>query len=260
MKNELTIFENEEFGEVRTIIKNGEFLFCLGDLCRALDLTAKGVKQRLRDEVISNYPIEDSLGRMQSTIFVNEDGMYDVVLESRKKNARKFRKWITGVVLPSIRKTGSYSVHKESAPDYSDTAPKGLLWFLQLDSKDRMDALAFMQTASSYMTSVQKEAGAYNPEVKATSSQPTVSAASDFKAKAMEQAKLVCKKQNLGKQYKKGLSAIYKEMTKHGVDWGEVKHEYKQAGGTDAAPSCLEQITQLPKYQNSFFEAATCLQ
>ena len=110
--NNLQIFNNEEFGEIRTITKDGEALFCLGDLCRILELTAKGVKQRLTDEVISNYPIPDSLGRIQNTIFVNEDGLYDVILDSRKENARKFRKWVTSEVLPSIRKTGSYGMPK----------------------------------------------------------------------------------------------------------------------------------------------------
>lgn len=110
--NDLQIFNNEEFGEIRTITKDDEVLFCLGDLCRILELTAKGVKQRLTDEVISNYPIPDSLGRIQNTIFVNEDGLYDVILDSRKENARKFRKWVTSEVLPSIRKTGSYGMPK----------------------------------------------------------------------------------------------------------------------------------------------------
>lgn len=110
--NDLQIFSNSEFGEIRTITKDGEALFCLGDLCRILELTAKGVKQRLTDEVISNYPIPDSLGRIQNTIFVNEDGLYDAILDSRKENARKFRKWVTSEVLPSIRKTGSYSMPK----------------------------------------------------------------------------------------------------------------------------------------------------
>lgn len=110
--NDLQIFSNSEFGEIRTITKDGEALFCLGDLCRILELTAKGVKQRLTDEVISNYPIPDSLGRIQNTIFVNEDGLYDVILDSRKENARKFRKWVTSEVLPTIRKTGSYSMPK----------------------------------------------------------------------------------------------------------------------------------------------------
>ena len=111
--NELQIFNNPEFGSVRTITKDNEPMFCLGDLCRALDLTAKGVKQRLSDEVISNYPIEDALGRMQNTLFVNEDGLYDVILESRKDSAKKFRKWVTSEVLPSIRKNGGYIANQE---------------------------------------------------------------------------------------------------------------------------------------------------
>ena len=111
--NELQIFNNPEFGSVRTITKDNEPMFCLGDLCRALDLTAKGVKQRLSDEVISNYPIEDALGRMQNTLFVNEDGLYDVILESRKESAKKFRKWVTSEVLPSIRKNGGYIANQD---------------------------------------------------------------------------------------------------------------------------------------------------
>lgn len=108
------VFNNCEFGEIRTITKDNEPWFCLGDLCRALELTAKGVKQRLSDEVISNYPIEDSLGRVQCTLFVNEDGLYDVILESRKENAKKFRKWVTSEVLPSIRKNGGYIANQEN--------------------------------------------------------------------------------------------------------------------------------------------------
>jgi prophage antirepressor-like protein len=113
--SELQIFNNSEFGEIRTVTIDNEPMFCLGDLCKALELTAKGVKQRLDDEVISNYPIPDSLGRMQNALFVNEDGLYDVILESRKDSAKKFRKWVTSEVLPSIRKTGSYSVPQTTA-------------------------------------------------------------------------------------------------------------------------------------------------
>ena len=115
--NELKIFENAEFGQVRTIIINNEPMFCLGDLCKALELTAKEVKRRLSDEVVSKHLIEDSLGRTQNTLFVSEDGLYDVILESRKESAKRFRKWVTSEVLPSIRKTGSYhlpSTYKEA--------------------------------------------------------------------------------------------------------------------------------------------------
>lgn len=106
--NELQIFNNAEFGQIRTITKDDEPMFCLGDLCKALELTAKEVKRRLDDEVVSKHPITDSLGRVQDTLFVNEDGLYDVILESRKESAKKFRKWVTSEVLPSIRRTGSY--------------------------------------------------------------------------------------------------------------------------------------------------------
>ena len=113
------IFENSEFGNIRVFIDEiNEPWFCLSDICKSLDLTPKGVNQRLSDEVVSNYPIIDRLGRTQNALFVNEDGLYDVIFESRKPEARSFRKWVTSKVLPSIRKTGKYSI-KEEAPSIS---------------------------------------------------------------------------------------------------------------------------------------------
>lgn len=102
------IFNSPDFGEIRTAGSADNPLFCLADVCRALDLTAKFVRQRLGDEVVSKHPITDNLGREQQALFINEDGLYDVILDSRKSEARKFRKWITAEVLPSIRKTGGY--------------------------------------------------------------------------------------------------------------------------------------------------------
>lgn len=67
------------------------------------------VKTRLCDGVITNEVMLDSLGRPQEMIFINEDGLYDVILDSRKPQAKAFRKWITGEVLPSIRKHGIYA-------------------------------------------------------------------------------------------------------------------------------------------------------
>ena len=113
--SEIQIFNNPQFGEIRTAGTSENPLFCLSDLCKCLGLSAKGVNQRLSDEVISNYPITDKLGRTQQALFVNEDGLYDVILDSRKPEARAFRKWVTSEVLPSIRKTGGYSV-SSSAP------------------------------------------------------------------------------------------------------------------------------------------------
>lgn len=106
--NGITIFNNPQFGEIRTAGTADKPLFCLADVCKALGLTAKIVNQRLGDEVVSKYPITDSLGREQQALFVNEDGLYDVILDSRKPEAKAFRRWITGEVLPSIRRHGAY--------------------------------------------------------------------------------------------------------------------------------------------------------
>lgn len=113
MDNSIQIFNNPQFGEIRTAGNSNNPMFCLTDVCKAVGLSAKGVNQRLCDEVISNYPITDSLGRTQQALFVNEDGLYDVILDSRKPEARLFRKWITSDVLPSIRKTGGYLATKQ---------------------------------------------------------------------------------------------------------------------------------------------------
>ena len=110
----IEIFKNESFGEVRVAGTSEQPLFCLADVCKVLELgNPSQVKTRLDDGVISNEVIPDSLGRQQEMTFVNEDGLYDVILDSRKPQARAFRKWITSEVLPSIRKTGQYSVQKQ---------------------------------------------------------------------------------------------------------------------------------------------------
>lgn len=106
--NQLQLFEFNA-NEVRIIIKDGEPLWVLADVCKSLgDLAHRMVRQRLSDDVCSTYLIPDALGRPQKTTFVNEDGLYDVILDSRKPEAKAFRKWITNQVLPAIRQTGSY--------------------------------------------------------------------------------------------------------------------------------------------------------
>ncbi len=110
--NEIQVFSNSQFGDIRTIIaEDGEPRFCLADVCKVLGLSAKGVGQRLPEGVISNYPLS-TIGGIQQLNFVNEDGLYDAIFDSRKKEAKSFRKWVTSEVLPSIRKTGGYIATK----------------------------------------------------------------------------------------------------------------------------------------------------
>lgn len=110
MNSEIKIFENPEFGQVRIVLDDkNEPLFCLSDVCKILDLQASAVLRRLDGDVTSSHTLMTKGGNQQFT-FVNEEGFYSVVLGSRKENVKPFKKWVTGEVLPSIRKTGSYSV------------------------------------------------------------------------------------------------------------------------------------------------------
>lgn len=107
--NDLQIFNNEEFGEVRTAVINDEPMFCLIDICKALEIkNATDVAKRLDEDERTRL----NLGRQGETNFITESGLYAVILRSDKPNAKKFRKWVTSEVLPSIRKNGSYSMPK----------------------------------------------------------------------------------------------------------------------------------------------------
>ena len=138
----ITSFENSQFGKVRVARLNNEPIFCIADLCKILDLTPSKVSQRLSDDVLSKYPIVDSIGREQFANFVNEDGLYDVILDSRKPEAKAFRKWITGEVLPAIRKTGGYMISKEEDTE-ADIMARALLIAqdTMLRQKQRLDML-----------------------------------------------------------------------------------------------------------------------
>lgn len=117
--NSIQTFNSVQFGEVRVAESNGEPSFCLSDICKVLSLDSSQVIKRLDGGVVTIHPIQDNLGRTQQANFVNEDGLYDVILDSRKPEAKQFRKWVTSEVLPSIRKSGGYmlTVENETAEE-----------------------------------------------------------------------------------------------------------------------------------------------
>src|SRR5699024_2286951 len=140
--NQLTkVFEEQDL----TIIEvEGDFHFLLKDVCEILEIgNHRHVRTRLEDEVVSNYPIQDSLGRTQQATFVNEDGLYDVILDSRKPEAKRFRKWITSEVIPSIRKHGAYATPDTieniiSDPDFGIQLLTNLKEEKELHRKERL--------------------------------------------------------------------------------------------------------------------------
>ena len=107
--NELEIFKNEEFGEIRTVMKDGEPMFCLADVCKALEINnVSQLKTRLKEDGVITNEVIDNLGRKQNATFINEANLYKTIFQSRKESAERFTDWVTTEVLPSIRKTGSY--------------------------------------------------------------------------------------------------------------------------------------------------------
>ena len=112
--NEIKVFSNSTFGQVRTTGSSENPLFCLSDVCKAVDLSnPSSVKARLdKDDVqlIDLHALnggQEIVGNSLAT-FITESGFYEVILFSNSPKVKPFRKWVTKEVLPSIRKTGQY--------------------------------------------------------------------------------------------------------------------------------------------------------
>lgn len=115
--NDLQIFENDEFGEIRTVSVNGEPWFVASDVCKALEIEdASKAAARLEDDELTRIKIVSG-GQMREVIAINEPGLYSLVLSSRKPGAKAFKRWITHDVIPAIRKTGGYLLGEETMSD-----------------------------------------------------------------------------------------------------------------------------------------------
>ena len=112
MNNQLEIFKNEEFGEVRVSIIDNEPWFVGKDIAEVLGYSrpAKAILDHVDDEDKDEVPVQDSIGRMQKTPVINESGLYSLVLSSKLPEAKKFKRWVTSEILPSIRKNGMFAV------------------------------------------------------------------------------------------------------------------------------------------------------
>lgn len=114
--NELQIFNNPEFGEIRTINESGTVLFCGSDVARALGYTntSKALTDHCKGDLTKRYPITDTLGRSQEAIFIPESDLYRLIFRSKLPSAERFTDWVTAEVLPSIRKNGGYIAQQET--------------------------------------------------------------------------------------------------------------------------------------------------
>lgn len=113
--NELQVFENAQFGQIRTIQKDGQPWFVAADVCRALEHSNSRMALERLDEDEKGVSSIYTPGGRQEVSIVNEPGLYSLVLGSRKPEAKAFKRWIVHDVLPAIRKTGAYAVPGSAA-------------------------------------------------------------------------------------------------------------------------------------------------
>ena len=137
--NELQIFNSEEFGEIRTITKDNEPWFVASDICRSLDLSNPTMAmQRIDDDEKAKFNLGLSGGEINC---VNEYGLYSLVLASRKREAKDFKRWITHEVLPSIRKNGGYIAGQETLSDEELLSKALMVAQRKIDEKNNIIAM-----------------------------------------------------------------------------------------------------------------------
>lgn len=142
MSNEIKIFENEEFGSVRTMEINGEPYFVGKDVAEILGYanTSKALIDHVDDEDKLNNETLSSLGQRGGWL-INESGLYSLILSSKLSNAKKFKRWVTSEILPAIRKTGSYSIqNKPDSYTIEDPAARARRWAEEYEEKKALEA------------------------------------------------------------------------------------------------------------------------
>lgn len=223
--NDIQVFSNEKFGQVRTVIQDGEPWFVAADVCKALELdqVSNAVRKLDDDEktLISIKGIAGGAGNPNVTA-VSEPGLYSLVLGSRKKEAKDFKRWITHEVIPTIRKTGGY-VHNSEVfirnylPFADDTTKQ--LFRLTLDVVDKQNKqIAEQQKEIAEKSSVIEEmtpkATYYDVILASPSLMTTTAIAKDFGLTANRLNKIL---QDHRIQFKQGKTwYLYDEFAKRG--------------------------------------------
>ncbi|WP_346935355.1 phage antirepressor [Clostridium sp.] len=141
--NNIQIFKNEDFGQVRLITREGEPWFVGKDIAEILGYTnsRKALLDHVEQEdkfIGDGVTIRDSIGREQSPVVINESGLYSLILSSKLPSAKKFKRWVTSDVLPSIRKTGGYLGINETMTDEEIMAKALMVAQKTIEKKDEL--------------------------------------------------------------------------------------------------------------------------
>jgi prophage antirepressor-like protein len=153
--NKIKIFQNQEFGAIRTISnEQGDVMFCGRDVAAALGYKKPewAIATHVEADDSAKRGVIDSLGREQQAIFINESGLYALILSSKLPSARRFKHWVTSEVLPSIRREGGYLVARPEETD-EEVLARGIL-VMQTTLQRRADEIALLQPKADYADEV----------------------------------------------------------------------------------------------------------
>ena len=201
----IRIFKNKEFGAIRTMKdERGEPWFCAKDVCDALgyDQTHKAVKRHVEEGDGTKRPTPTTSG-IQQMLFINESGVYALILGSKLESARRFKHWVTSEVLPSIRKQGGYMVAR---PDESDEVIVArALQIMQATLQRRDEEIARLKPKADYADQV----------LDSVSCLTTTQVAKGMGMTAMELNRILCQK---GIQYgQSGQYLLYASYARQGL-------------------------------------------
>lgn len=197
--NELEIFNNPEFGSVRTATINGEVAFVGKDVVDILGYQngSRDINRHVDEEDRHKVMIFDG-NQNKETIVINESGLYSLILSSKMPNAKKFKHWVTSEVLPAIRKHGVYTI------DSMLNDPDSLINALQAYKKEREEKLALQQTVaiqSQQIAEMQPKVNYYDRILQSPTPMAVTQIAKDYGMSAKKFNKVL---HELGVQYKQG--------------------------------------------------------
>ena len=142
--NDIQVFNNEQFGDIRTAGSAQEPIFCAADICRALGYSngRKAISDHCDEGDVTKRDTPTSSG-VQSMTFVNESGMYSLIFGSKLESAKQFKRWVTSDVLPTIRKHGMYATGETIESILNN--PENAITILQAMQKERKERIAAQQ-------------------------------------------------------------------------------------------------------------------
>ena len=194
---ELQVFNNAEFGSVRTTTVNGEVMFVAKDVATILGYTntPKAIRDHIDDEDKLTERIVLS-GQNREVIFINESGLYSLILSSKMPNARKFKRWVTAEVLPAIRKHGMYAIDEIlENPDLAIAALNQLKE--ERERRNQLECLALVQRQQ--IAELQPKASYYDLILQNKNTVPITQIAKDYGMSGRKFNELL---HELGVQYK----------------------------------------------------------